>query len=86
MTLAERIKAACDSTPPKTRARMDALKEIRWVLRDQNGNYAALNRKGSIVAVEDAKDALVFDGRDNEELKRDFYTRITGMDYTVELI
>lgn len=84
--LAQRIQTACDATPPKTRERMNALAAIRWVLRDQNGNYAALDSKGSAVTVESVNEALVFDGRDNEEMKCGFYGRITGMDYTVELL
>lgn len=84
--LAQRIQAACSSTSPKTRERMNALAAIRWVLRDQNGNYAALGSKGSVIAVESINEALVFDGRDNEEMKRGYYRRITGMDYTVELL
>lgn len=86
MTLQERIQAACDSTPPKTRERNEALAQIRWALRDPNGNYAGLDSHAQIIAVSDVKDAQVFDGRDNEQLKRDFYSRITGMDYTVELL
>jgi hypothetical protein len=85
-TLAERIKAACDSTPPNTREREKALKRIRWVLRDQNGNYAAVDPMTSIIAVDSVKDAIVFDGRDNEEVKRKFYNSVTGMTYAVELI
>lgn len=60
--------------------------KIKWVLRDQNGNYAALDSKASIIAVDKLNDALVFDGRDNEEMKCDFYNRITGMVYAVQLI
>ena len=86
MILTEQVKAACDSTRPKTTARNNALAKIRWVLRDQNGSYAGLDSQGRPVSVTAIKDAMVFDGRDNEKLKRDFYGRITGNDYTVELL
>lgn len=84
--LERRIKEVCDSTQPRTRARRDALAAIRWVLRDQHGNYAALDSNACMTAVEDRADAIVFDGRDNEELKRGYYERITGLNYTVELL
>ena len=49
LLLTEQIKAACDSTEPRTTARMNALKSIRWVLRDQHGNYAGMDKMGVII-------------------------------------
>lgn len=72
--LQQRIAEACASTPPRTKARRQALASVQWVLGCASG-YAALaaDPVGRCVIVDDIADAQVFDGRDNEEMKVRFF-------------
>jgi hypothetical protein len=78
--LAARIKAACDSTPPKTKARNKALSEVRWVMKVANSSvdvYCCL-KNGRCDLTADINEASVFDGRDNEEMKLRFWSASVG--------
>lgn len=81
--LAERIEKACATTKPRTKARNAALSAIKWVLRDQFGHFAALDDSASIKMVGDVREAVTFDGRDNEQAKVAFYNALTGLSFTV---
>lgn len=89
-TLAEAIEKACASTEPRTQERMKALAAVKWVLRDQFGDYAALGPDAvgpnAVKMVQDKAQAAVFDGRDNEERKVAFYNAITGLNFHVEMV
>jgi hypothetical protein len=86
-TLDAKIKAACDSTEPFTRARKKALAAVRWVLRDHLGEYVAIPVTAhGIQMTKDITAACVFDGRDNEKMKVDFYRAVTGLDFAVEVL
>ncbi len=84
--LAARIKAACDSTPPKTKARNKALSEVRWAMKVANSSvdvYCCL--KGmSCDLTSDLAEAQVFDGRDNEVHKLQFWSLM--LDEPLELV
>ena len=78
--LAARIKAACDSTPPKTKARNKALSEVRWVMKVANSSvdvYCCLKGMNCDLT-SDLAEAQVFDGRDNEVHKLQFWSIILG--------
>lgn len=83
--LAARIKAACDSTPPKTKARNKALSEIKWTFRVANtSNTVFLSEKvqQELRPTEwltyDVKQAAVYTGCDNEVMKQKFFEAIIG--------
>lgn len=82
MTLIEQaIQAACDNTQPKTRARNRALASVRWVLAAAVGDglvYTCLDNKHGAILTDDPGEAIVFDGRDNEKMKADFYSVLVG--------
>jgi hypothetical protein len=84
--LSEEIAAALARTPPRSRARNAALAAIKWVLAAPDGSCMALDRFARPRLTMDADEALVFDGRDNEELKARFFQIILGMDLTVVLL
>lgn len=88
MTLDQRIKAACDATEPFTKARKKALAEVRWVLRDQFGHYVAktVRLADGVQMTADASKTVVFDGRDNEVMKVNFFQAVTGLDLEIVLV
>jgi hypothetical protein len=84
MTLQEAIKSACEGTEPRTQARSKALASIKWRLRSPAGLYAGID--GYRTVLTDAQSALVFDGRDNEEMKAQNIGHLLGVPLAVELV
>jgi hypothetical protein len=83
--LREMIAAAIAANPDK-KACWKAMKAIKWALYcPQLGLYAGL-RGIDIVPVTSIADAQVFDGRDNEAQKVEFYRVITGIDWQIQLV
>lgn len=85
--LTEAIQKACDSTPPYTKAREKALAGVRWALKSDDG-YLVLGKSVIFDAprfVASVKDATIYDGRDNEEMKRRYFEALTGKSLIVEL-
>lgn len=84
--LAARIKAACDSTPPKTKARNKALAEIKWVMKVANSSVDAYCRldNGQCGLTSKLEHADIFDGRDNEAMKLRFWSLM--LDEPLELV
>lgn len=59
------------------------LEQIKWRLRGPNGEFVGLSTFRCDFVPE--KNALIFDGRDNEDLKKRTFERVLGP-LTVELI
>jgi hypothetical protein len=62
---------------PDKKARWEAMKAIAWRLRGLNGEYVGLNSHAQCSFVPESR-ALVFDGRDNEEIKLAVYQSALG--------
>lgn len=69
---------------PNINDRVKALKAIQWRLRGPNGEYIGLNKQLACSFVPESA-ALVFDGRDNEEMKLRAYEAALGP-LTVEIL
>lgn len=81
------IQSACASTEP-TKARRTALAGIKWRLR-YGLLYAGLDpfeivHPYRLVSADDPR-CVIFDGRDNEELKTKWYGIHLGCKFEVEL-
>lgn len=83
--LAIRLDAAMAATKPFTKARNKALASVKWVLMCADG-YASLSEQARCIIVPDLCDAMVFDGRDNEERKVATYSAALGTEFVVELL
>lgn len=83
--LTKRIEAAMAATPPYTKARNKALASVKWVLLCADG-YASLSPQARCIIVPDLCDAMVFDGRDNEERKVATYSSALGTPFVVEFL
>lgn len=81
-TLTRQIKSACGSTQPFTKQRNKALASVKWRLRC-GLLYAGLD--GLEVVLVEQDNAQVFDGRDNEAMKKRFYEAASGYKFEVEL-
>lgn len=84
-TLRERIAAVCEKTEANTQARMKALAKLKWRLESIDGLCAGLDSKfGCALVLRD--NAQIFDGRDNEELKKQFYETSLGIELALVLL
>ncbi|WP_395745122.1 hypothetical protein [Prosthecobacter sp.] len=82
--LRERIAAACATTKPNTKARRQELAKIRWRLESIDGLCAGFDDKfGSALVLRG--NAQVFDGRDNEEMKKRFFETALGVELALVL-
>jgi hypothetical protein len=70
--LRERIAEACRTTKPFTKQRNAALAKIKWRLESFEGLCAGLDDKLCCALVQ-PQNAMVFDGRDDEEMKKKWY-------------
>lgn len=77
------IRAAMDTTAPRSKERDAALKRIKWVMRS-GLLYAGLQGLNIVLTTRDK--ATVFDARDNEERKLSFYQAVTGYKFEVEIV
>jgi len=80
------IDRAAKGTEPFTRGRSRALASVRWVLATEDGRFVAVNGSARASLVRDPAEAMVYDGRDNEELKAPFFEAILGVPLTVVLL
>lgn len=80
------IARAVKGTKPFTNARNDALATVRWVLATEDGRFVAVNDAAQAGLVHDPAKATIYDGRDNEELKTQFFEAILGVPLTVVLL
>lgn len=79
-TVSEAVAQLCAShTEPK--ARWKAMKSVKWVLVSPTGQYAGLDGLRCALFL-DLSRAQVFDGRDNEQAKAQFYS--AALKVTVE--
>lgn len=70
---------------PERKARWKAMKQLKWRMYcPQLGLWAGM-RGLDIVPVASVGEALVFDGRDNEEHKLRFYRASTGIQWEIQL-
>jgi hypothetical protein len=83
--LRDRIGSACEATKPGSRARKSALSRIKWRLESFDGLCAGLDDKFGCALVQ-VENAQVFDGRDNEELKKKFYEIALGVELALVLL
>lgn len=72
-------------TKPKTNARNKALAKIRWRLDSLDGLCAGFDDKMGCALVLPCN-AQVFDGRDNEILKKNFYETALGVQLSLVLL
>lgn len=85
MSVRQAIETVCASHADR-KARWKAMKSIKWVLRSPAGQYAYLGERLQMLLTSDLNQALVFDGRDNEMMKAEFYSIILKIPMTPELI
>ena len=69
---------------PSVSLRQEVLKACQWRLRGVNGEYVGLTKQ-LVCAFVPESDAMIFDGRDNEDIKLATYQRALG-ELTVEII
>jgi hypothetical protein len=79
-----KIRAACTDTKPGT-SQSEALSSIQWRLEAENGLCAGLDSRYSAALVHPAN-AMIFDGRDNPELKQQFYESVLGVNLAVVML
>ena len=83
--LHERIAEACSVTKPRTRERNKALAKIRWRLESFEGLCVGMDDKlGSALVL--PGNALVYDGRDNEDMKKKFFETVLGVELAIVLL
>lgn len=68
---------------PDPKKRWKAMRAIQWRLRGLHGEFVGMDNLACAFVPESR--ALVFDGRDNEDLKLVFYQAALG-DLTVEIL
>lgn len=69
------------------KARNAALKSVKWVLRSGSMWVGPVDPSTlDSTLVDSEKDALVFDGRDNEQTKAAFFSRHFSAPFTPELL
>ena len=77
-------------TKPFTAARKKALSQVKWVLSNDAGNlWAAMDNSeigGRVYLTPKIEDAVIFDMRDNEQIKCRFYSALLKTPMVVELI
>lgn len=61
-------------TKPGTRARAKALEGVQWFLATEDGR--AVGPMGSTYGLVSLEDAEIYDGRDNEEMKRRYFEAV----------
>ncbi len=83
--LGEKIATACATNMPKTQARNEALAQIRWRLESFEGLCAGVDDKLGCALVS-PPNAQVFDGRDNETLKKAFFETALGVELALVLL
>jgi hypothetical protein len=83
--LGEKIVAACAITKPNTKARNAMLSKIRWRLESANGLCAGLDSNAGCALVSPGNEQ-VFDGRDNEVLKKAFYETALKTELTLVML
>jgi len=62
------------STKPGTSARNKALAEVQWFLASDDGRAVGL--RGLATALVPLEEAQIYDGRDNEEMKRRYFEAV----------
>ncbi len=72
--LRSKIAEICKTYSVNRHARKDALKKLQWVLVIDGW------------PVQDESGALIFDGRDNEEMKVRYYKAISGREVEIHLV
>ena len=84
--LKQMIEGAIRCTSPNMRRK--ALKACMWRLRGPNGEYVGLNADKTacpVIAFVPESRALIFDGRDNEDMKLRTYEAVLG-ELTIEIV
>ncbi len=61
-------------TKPGTRARAKALAGVQWFLATEDGR--AVGPRGTTYALVPVENAEIYDGRDNEEMKRRYFEAV----------
>lgn len=87
-TIEQAIAKAIESTPERTKARNQALASVKWRLVTPLGLCAGLSNHfpfEEILVVPEDPRALVFDGRDNEQAKLQWFKLATGQNLEIQL-
>lgn len=79
------VQLACSSSPAG-KARVQALKGVRWVLRSGSFWVGPVGADGVTPLVSEIGKALVFDGRDNEIMRAAFFSGLFGAPFVAELV
>jgi len=80
------IDHAVRGTKPATAARMRALATVRWVLATEDGRFVTVDDRAQALLTNEAAQATIYDGRDNEALKQRFMETLLGLPLTVVLL
>lgn len=80
------ISKAVQGTEPQTKARMQALASVRWLLATDDGQFVTVDDKGKASLIRDPAKAAIYDGRDNEKIKLRFMETLLGVPLTVVLM
>jgi len=85
--LAAKIADAIASTQAGTKARSKALEAIKWRLESETGLVAGMDSQACcVLCPAESPLAQVFDGRDNEAMKRQMYQMLLGEPLTLVLL
>lgn len=85
--LNKRIQTAINATRPQTNARSKAMAGVRWALRCEQGYLswdAGLGQGFEIVR--EIESATIYDGRDNEDMKRSYAAAVTGLSFSIQML
>lgn len=80
------IEHASRGTAPGSKDRMKALARVRWLLASDDGRFVAHDAQVRAVLVNNQCEAIIYDGRDNEQLKCRFMESLLGVPLTVVLL
>jgi hypothetical protein len=80
------ISRTIRGTKPQTVSRMKALANVRWVLVTDDDRFVAVDDRAQASLVHHSSQAVIYDGRDNEELKVRFFEALFKVPLTVVLV
>lgn len=84
--LHQAIDRASEGTRPKTAARMRALASVRWVLATEDGRFVTVDESARASLTTNSTRAVVYDARDNEELKLRFMEALLGTSLSIVVL
>jgi len=86
-TLIQRtIARAGRGSQPGTTGRMRQLATVRWMLATEDGRFVSIDDRAAVSLIHEPGQAAVYDGRDNEDLKRRFMEALLKVPLTVVIL